>query len=403
MNPELYSRVKELLSKDRLSDAFKLLSEQNGVSDDNLVLLNASYARLKKLEQSQTQSQDEIFRFRNNLSHQLLLYSKELYENALEETSAKSKMPTLEDVAVLKENGKLADAVNALKEILKSSKEFNEKAANELGLLYLNTGDFNEALRTFQSIVDKNPQSHIALNNIGVTYERMGNIKEALHYENRAYNIQPDVFYLKNITISLTRLKDYNVIIDLITQHFAKHGEDAELYHIRSKTYLALENPNLQVAFDDINRAISLRPQEAEYYHLKSTIYSKNKQDEDAIKEAERAIYFSADPFYKVYYGAFLLDLQKYKEALAALSQALILHPNHARLYTLRGHCYTYLDKAENGGYLDYARQDFEKVLALNPKECEAYEMLAKIYAFWKQNVLAESYRQQEEKCKEIF
>ncbi|MDX1939204.1 MAG: tetratricopeptide repeat protein [Saprospiraceae bacterium] len=384
MSPELYSRVKELLSKDKLSDAFKLLS--------------ANYIQLKKLEQSQTQPLDEIFRRRSNLTHQLLLYIKDLYENSLEEEAFKSTIPTLDDVAVLKENGKFADAINALKEILK--KDFNENAANELGLLYLNTGNLNEALLIFQSILDKNPQSHRALNNIGVTYARMGNFKKSLHYENRAYHIQPDVFYLKNITIGLTTLKDYNVIIDLITQHFAKHGEDAELYHIRSKTYLAFEKPNLQAAFDDINRAISLRPQEAEYYHLKAVIYSKDKQDENALKEAERAIYFSTDPFYKVYYGAFLLDLQRYKEALVALSQALVLHQDHSRLYLLRGHCYTYLYTSENESYLDYARQDFEKALTLNPRECEAYEMLSKIYSYWKYYSHAESYKQKGEECR---
>lgn len=401
MSPELYSRVKELISKDKLSDAFKLLSEQNGVSDDNLVLLSANYTQLKKLEQSQTQPLDETFRRRSNLTHQLLLYIKDLYENSLEVDAFKSKIPTIEDVAVLKENGKFADAINALKEILK--KDFNEKAANELGLLYLNTGEFNEALRTFQSIIDKNSQSHRALNNIGVTYNRMGNLTEALYYQNRAYYMSPDILYLKNITIVLTILKEHVTIIELVSQHIANHGENAELYHIRSKAYLAIENPNLQTAFNDINNAINLKPQEAEFYQLKASIYAKNNQYEDAIKEAERAIYFNSDPFYKAYHGAILLDAQKYKEALTALSQALIMHPEYWDLYVLRGHSYTYLDNTEAGGYLGHARQDFEKALALNPKACEAYEMLAKIYADWKQNALAESYRQKGEECREKY
>lgn len=67
--------------------------------------------------------------------------------------------------------------------------------------------------------------------------------------------------------------------------------------------------------------------------------------------------------------GLYHLDKKKYEEGIADLSEAIEHDPHNPELYTTRGFIYL---EANEAAFLDYAREDFEYALYLNPKEMVA-------------------------------
>ncbi len=64
--------------------------------------------------------------------------------------------------------------------------------------------------------------------------------------------------------------------------------------------------------------------------------------------------------------GLYHLDKGKYEDAIADVTEAIAHEPANAELYATRGFIYLEMDDA---GYLDYARQDFEYALYLDPEQ----------------------------------
>jgi len=63
-----------------------------------------------------------------------------------------------------------------------------EKYAFETGFRYMNLGDYDNAIKYYEIVLKLNADHPQALNNMAVMYEEMGDIKQALKYEQKLYN-----------------------------------------------------------------------------------------------------------------------------------------------------------------------------------------------------------------------
>ena len=67
-----------------------------------------------------------------------------------------------------------------------------EKIFNNLGLIYLNLGNTDEALKNTKKAIQLNPESSIAYNHLGLIYSNKGSIKDAVESFKQSLKFNPN-------------------------------------------------------------------------------------------------------------------------------------------------------------------------------------------------------------------
>lgn len=61
-----------------------------------------------------------------------------------------------------------------------------------MGVALANLGEHPKAIEAYLKVIELEPSSHEAFNNLGTSYEAVGNIEEALKSFTRATDLRPD-------------------------------------------------------------------------------------------------------------------------------------------------------------------------------------------------------------------
>jgi tetratricopeptide (TPR) repeat protein len=136
---------------------------------------------------------------------QLLEEFKQIASDSLKQNIQIPKMPPvlidekLEKIRALEESTyknyrakNYEQAINELKQLIELVPEKSAGYYNNIGMCYLDQGNFNEAIKFFEIAVSKDPKFSSAYNNIGNAYEKMNDIEKAKFYYNKALEIDPN-------------------------------------------------------------------------------------------------------------------------------------------------------------------------------------------------------------------
>jgi tetratricopeptide (TPR) repeat protein len=198
---------------------------------------------------------------------------------------------------------------------------------------------YAQALGKYNKAIELNPGSGDAYASKGLTLRMLGRYPEAVAALDKAIAINPRDYWAYRERGAcyagdgkyVEALPNYDKAIEL-------DPEDKFAYGLKGSALRALRRyPEAVVALD---KAIELDPQYVWAYNERAYVYSDWGKHEQAIIDYNKAL--ELNPNYKFAYSkAFdLRKLKRYKEALDALNQAIVIDPQWSWPYDQRGAIY---------------------------------------------------------------
>jgi len=174
---------------------------------------------------------------------------------------------------------------------LRESQEKNPQFQYNLGLLYLNEGSLDEAIKQFNKSLALNPRNHIVYNFLGVVYSMKGELEESLKYFNKCLEINPGFSDAHN---NLGMVYQQMGILDKAEEEFLKAISD-ESYSTKEKPYYNMARlfyiqEKYEQAIDYVHKSIRENNLFAIAYNLKGLIMEKTKNFPQAIESYKQAL-----------------------------------------------------------------------------------------------------------------
>ena len=150
------------------------------------------------------------------------------------------------------------------------------------------SGDYTDAVESFDKAIEINPQLTAAYNNRGVAYASMGNYNLALSDYNKVIILNPSYApaYL-NRGIAFFNLGNYSQAMQDYNRAIRLDANYVEAYFQRGA--LNTFTGDYRKALDDFNKTIRLNPSRADAYRNRGDEYSRFGRQQDAMKDYERA------------------------------------------------------------------------------------------------------------------
>ncbi|MBI5749246.1 MAG: tetratricopeptide repeat protein, partial [Nitrospinae bacterium] len=214
-------------------------------------------------------------------------------------------------------------------------------AYNNRGFAYYDDrGDYQKAIKDYNTAIGIDPKFVISYNNRGAAYIKIGSYQEAIKDYSMAISLNSkyaEAYYNRGFVYSSLgsyqeAIKDYSMAISLNSKY-------AEAYYNRGDIYI--NSGKHQEALDDFNMAISLNPKLSLAYYNRGNIYISSGKHQEAIKDYN--IVISLDPQYVKAYnnrGIAYINLGKHQEAIESFNMAIKLDPKYAQAYYNLGMLY---------------------------------------------------------------
>ena len=226
------------------------------------------------------------------------------------------------------------------------------------GVKYYQNNNFDKALKIFEELIEKDPNSSDPYANIAVIKKIKKDFESSFKYLNKALALAP-----KN------------------SQYHANMGN------------LFRDAGNFKNAIKAYQNAIKLNPKDAMNYNNLGIAYEKAGNDEYAILAYKQAVKQDGK-FSKAInnIGVILYKQKKYQEAADVFAVALNVDENYYDVYSNRGACLNKLKK-----YTE-AISDLKKAIKHNPKNAGPYTNLGNVY--YKQDRYKEAIKEHEKSIK---
>ncbi len=261
--------------------------------------------------------------------------------------------------------GELVKAEALYKAILQAEPEHFD-ALHMLGVVHLQTGRKEEALRLIDLAVTINPQAPIAFNNRGNALQSLDRYQDALASYDKALALKSDYDEaLKNRADVLKALGRYDEALVFYGKALDINSRFAEAYNNRGILLQALGR--FADALESFDRAVALKPGNAEALNNRGDALRMLLRHEEALASYKQAL--AVNPALVealVNAGGTLRVLYRYEEALASYDKALAIAPQHTKALNNRGAILR--DTLRHGEALE----SFDKALALKPDYIEA-------------------------------
>jgi tetratricopeptide (TPR) repeat protein len=245
-------------------------------------------------------------------------------------------------------------------------------APAELGAQQLARGSSAEAAQSLSSALNdaglSNDRRATLLNDRGVAYMRLGQVKLAIEDFNKAAQLFPELAAIYNnrgnllLSLGLTReaIKDFDRAIVLAPGYAAAYNNRASA---QAKT------GQLQDAIKDYSKAIQLMPQSPAPLSGRGRVNLQLARPHAAIRDFTRAV--AADARFASGYrnrAEAQLAVEQFDAAIEDLSRAAAFDANNAEIYLVRGDAYLAMRN------IPAALKDFSQAITLDPKLGPAYE-----------------------------
>lgn len=267
--------------------------------------------------------------------------------------------------AVLRQTGRISEAVEANQKAVKLSPEDAEAHSN-LGVMLKELGRLDEAEASYKQAIALKPDYAEAHNNLGSTLMELGRLEEAEASYLQAIELKPD--YAEAHNNLGTTLKELNRLVEAeasLRHAIALKSDFAEAFSNLGVTLQELDK--FDEAEANLRHAISLRPDYAEAHcNLGVTLQKLGRLDE-AKASCSQAIVLRPDyAEAHINLGNTLKELGNLDEAEVCYTKAIELKPDFAEIHSNLG--VTLLEL----GRLDEAETSLRQAITLNPDFAEA-------------------------------
>lgn len=174
---------------------------------------------------------------------------------------------------------------------IEQSRTRNPRYQYNVGLVHLNRGNVDEAIKYLNRSLALNPNYYLALNALGLAYFMKGDLPQAADYLQRCLAINPSFSEARN---NLGMVYQEQGLLDKAQQEYRlaaadKNYSSRELpYYNLARLYLTQEK--LQDALEHVMKAVELNKNMAMAHNLEGMIHEKLDQLDQAIDSYTRAV-----------------------------------------------------------------------------------------------------------------
>jgi len=149
--------------------------------------------------------------------------------------------------------------------------------------MYDQAGMSDKAIEAARKVVKLNPESEIAIYNLGIMYSNAGKYQESIDSFNQALKVKPDydLAYF-NIGLNCFKLKKYKEAIDAFKKFVEITPDNADAWHNMAVGYMQLKKFDL--ALEPLRKSIELRPDYGTAHYNLAICYL-NLKDNYSAKE----------------------------------------------------------------------------------------------------------------------
>jgi len=165
-----------------------------------------------------------------------------------------------------------------------------------VGLVFLQNGNFDEAIKYFNRSLSLRPNFSLALNALGLTYFMKGEFQNAVNYFEKCLQVSPNFTEARNYLGSVYQELG---MLDKAEQEFRKAIAD-ETYSSRELPYynlarLYLTKGNDEEALELVGRSIELNNRMVMSLNLKGVLLERLNRIEEAIESYSKALQIAPD------------------------------------------------------------------------------------------------------------
>jgi len=243
----------------------------------------------------------------------------------------------------------------------------------EKGLIHAAAKEYEEAIASFDRVLQIKPDDHQAWNNRGIALGILGIYEEAIASYDRALQINPDehqAWY--NRGYALGNLGRYEEAITSYDRALQINPDEHQAWS--SRGYALGNLGRYEEAITSYDRALQINPEDHQAWYNRGIALGNLGRYEEAIASYDRALQIKPDK-HEAWNnrGIALGNLGRYEEAIASYDRALQIKPDDHKAWSSRGYAFLRLAK------FDEAFASFEKEMEFN--EGSAYYDKACYYA----------------------
>ena len=265
-------------------------SELTSVQDGRFKLILAPVPELYDLERDPGEEKNLVYLEKGvfeDLSARAEALMSDAGRNALEVDLGKVDEETREKLAALGYVGSFMDSSKLRGQRLADPKDkivvFNELSrAREAGM----EGDFDEAVRTIEAILEEDPtisDAHFSLGNILYKARRL---PEALEAFKKSHDLKPDdsftVINISNCYLAMGRFEEAErFVLDYIASGF----EDAQLYFLLGNLKVHRNEPDPALSY--FEKCLELNPRSASAHNAMAAVFLNREAEGDLARAEE--------------------------------------------------------------------------------------------------------------------
>jgi protein O-mannosyl-transferase len=247
-------------------------------------------------------------------------------------------------------------------------------------LTWRQSGLYRDAITIYKSILNKNPASWMAQNNLGIALDKAGRPEAAIKYYREALRLKPnypEAHYNQGFAlVELGRLPEaieqYEQALALKSDYPRAQNNLGIVLHKMSRFPEAIEH---------FEQALRLEPNNAEAHNNLGIILYQTGRPEEAIEHYKQALQFQSN-YDKAYYnlGNALRAVGQYQQAVENYRQALRLKPDYIEAHI------NLAATLVQAGRPEEAIEHYRQVLSLKPDSSETYFNLSLAYTAMSQS-----------------
>ncbi len=302
-----------------------------------------------------------------------------------------SKAKSFEECSLLFDSKKYDACISCLTEYIKTNPE--PEPYRMRGMSYFHTEQYENAVKDFTEFLNKNKTNRSMYYQRGLTYEKMGSLKEAEADFKRAcdFGLEKACNHIAStlggitsggeggienrtaadwfkIATDFVDKGDYENAVSFFNRTIELEPKMTDAYLFRGLAYRNMQK--YKEALADYNKLLSIEPNSAPAYNNRGVVYWKQGKHKEALADYNKTISLAPND-YIVYNnrGVVYYEMGNYDSAITDYTKAISLNSKFAQSYWNRGVSYLKLNKKEE------ARKDFKSACDLKIVDaCTAME-----------------------------
>jgi tetratricopeptide (TPR) repeat protein len=248
-------------------------------------------------------------------------------------------------------------------------------AHNGLGVVLADQGKFQEAIFHYSQALQVKPDHYKAHNNLGNAFASLGKLEEAMNHYKEALRLRPDYAEAhSNLGNVLASQGKFHEAIDHYSEALRSEPDYAEA-HINLANVLASQGKFTE-AMNHYEEALRSKPDYAEAHYNLGNVLARQGRFQEAISHYREVLRFEPDQAEAHNNLGNLLEAQgKFDEAAGHYAQVLRLKPDQAEPHN------NLANALASQGKFDQAMNHYKEALRLKPDNAEAHNNLANVLA----------------------